>query len=145
LLAHVYGRLEPRGSADDGELIEFDQRPFAQAAHSAGLARTGWVFVPKQCNSGSGAPCRLHVVFHGCRQGASYVNDRFVRGSGYLEWAASNGIVLLFPQIEPSYQPLNGFGCWDYWGYENEDYLTKEGPQVRAVRLMVATLRGEEF
>lgn len=145
LLEHLYGRLEPRGEARTGKLIEFDQRPYARQARSVGLADRGWVFMPKQCQSRGGEPCRLHVVFHGCRQGASNVDDKFVRGSGYLEWAATNGIVVLFPQIEPSYRPLNGFGCWDFWGYENEDYLTKDGPQVRAVRLMIARLRGEAW
>ena len=62
--------------------------------------------------------CRLHVAFHGCKQGQSYVHDAFVRRAGYLAAADAGSIVVLFPQIEPSYQPLNPNGCWDWWGYE---------------------------
>jgi hypothetical protein len=51
--------------------------------------------------------------------------------------------VLLFPQVEKSLQPLNAYGCWDWWGYEGEDYATRGGRQVRAVRAMIADLLGE--
>ena len=63
-----------------------------------------------------------------------------MRDAGYLEWAASNGIVLLFPQVEPSYQPLNPNGCWDWWGYDGSDYATRDGAQVDAVWRMVSDL-----
>ena len=82
-------------------------------------------------------------MFHGCQQGASFVGDAFVRRGGYLEVAEANRIVLLFPQVETSFQPLNPNGCWDWWGYEGEDYATRGGPQVRAVRAMIADLLGE--
>jgi len=51
--------------------------------------------------------------------------------------------VVLMPQIERSFQPLNAFGCWDYWGYDGEGYATRDGAQMRALRLMVAVLMGE--
>jgi poly(3-hydroxybutyrate) depolymerase len=143
LLGHLYGELaEGRAPGAEG-LVEFDQRPYATAAGSRGLANRGWLFVPEGCRDGAAAACRLHVVFHGCKQGASFVGDAFVRRAGYLEVAEANRIVLLFPQVEPSYQPLNPYGCWDWWGYESEDYATRNGPQVRAVRAMVADLTGE--
>jgi poly(3-hydroxybutyrate) depolymerase len=82
-------------------------------------------------------------VFHGCRQGRSFVNDVFVRQAGYLETAAANGIVVLFPQLEASYQPLNPNGCWDWWGYESNWYAVKGGPQMLVVRAMVGDLLGE--
>ena len=100
------------------------------------------MYVPQACREHAAA-CRLHVVFHGCRQGASFVGDRFVRQAGYLEWATSNQIVVLFPQIEPAMQPLNPNGCWDWWGYEDSRYALREGPQMLAVRAMIADLRGE--
>jgi len=143
LLSHLYGELAAGGSAQADGLIEFDQRPYARSAGSAGLAERGWLYVPKDCRAGGTSRCRLHVVFHGCKQGASFVGDAFVRRSGYLEAAESNRIVLLFPQIEPGYQPLNPNGCWDWWGYEGDGYATHEGPQLAAVRAMVADLLGE--
>jgi hypothetical protein len=143
LLSHLYGQLAASGSPNAAELTEFDQRPYARASGSEGLAERGWLFVPQDCESGAGQSCRLHVVFHGCKQGASFVKDAFVRRAGYLEVAATNHIVLLFPQIEEGFQPLNPNGCWDWWGYEGEDYATQRGPQVAAVRAMVADLLGE--
>jgi len=143
LLGHLYGGLAEGRPARAAGLVEFDQRPYALDAGSTGLADSGWLFVPEGCEAGESAACRLHVVFHGCKQGASFVGDAFVRRAGYLEVAEANRIVLLFPQIEKSFQPLNAFGCWDWWGYEGEDYATRSGRQVRAVRAMVADLLGE--
>jgi poly(3-hydroxybutyrate) depolymerase len=143
LLTHLYGPLNPGRPAAAGELVEFDQRPYAEASGSAGLADKGLMFVPRECRSGEEATCRLHVVFHGCKQGASLVGREFVLGSGYLEAAGANRVVLLFPQIEPSYQPLNPMGCWDWWGYEGDDFAVRSAPQIKAVRRMIGDLLGE--
>jgi poly(3-hydroxybutyrate) depolymerase len=143
LLAHLYGELAPGRAARDAGLVRFDQRGYAAAAGSAGLAEGGWLYVPEGCAAAAGGACRLHVVFHGCQQGGSFVGDAFVRGAGYLEVAEANRIVLLFPQVEKSLQPLNAFGCWDWWGYEGAEYATRDGGQVRAVRAMIADLLGE--
>jgi poly(3-hydroxybutyrate) depolymerase len=143
LLAHLYGSLQPAtpGSWRRESLQEFDQRPYAQATGSRALADTGWLFLPPACASGTA--CRLHVVFHGCKQGATEIGRAFIESAGYLEVAQANDIVLLFPQIAPSYQPLNAMGCWDYWGYEGNTYAVRRGSQLAAVRMMVADLMGE--
>jgi poly(3-hydroxybutyrate) depolymerase len=143
LLEHLYGPLDDGSAARPDGLVEFDQRPYSASSGSAGLAEQGWLYVPADCKAGAAPACRLHVVFHGCKQGASFVGDQFVRRAGYLEVAESNRVVLLFPQIEPSFQPLNPNGCWDWWGYEDEDYATRNSPQISAVREMVGDLLGE--
>jgi poly(3-hydroxybutyrate) depolymerase len=143
LLEHLYGKLAEGRAAGPAGLLEFDQRPYAAASGSRGLAERGWLYIPAGCHDDTAADCRLHVVFHGCKQGASFVGDAFVRRAGYLEVAEANRIVLLFPQVEPGYQPLNPYGCWDWWGYESDSFATHDGPQVRAVRAMVADLTGE--
>ena len=144
LLGHLYGELRPPVELRASSLVEFDQRPYAAAAGSKSFAERGWLYLPAACaGEGAATRCRLHVVFHGCKQGASFVGDDFVRRSGYLPVAEANAIVLLFPQAEPSFQPLNPMGCWDWWGYEGQDYATRSGPQQRAVRAMVADLLGE--
>jgi len=143
LLGHLYGELAPGSEPLPTGLVEFDQRPYAGDAGSAGLAAKGLLYVPRACSADTEGGCRLHVVFHGCKQGRSFVGDAFVRRSGYLPVAEANRIVLLFPQIEPSFQPLNAFGCWDWWGYEDENYAARDGRQLRAVRAMVADLLGE--
>jgi poly(3-hydroxybutyrate) depolymerase len=143
LLAHLYGSLETddAAAAESGELRAFDQRPYAQASGSAGLDDRGWIYVPTNCAAaGPGQRCRLHVVFHGCRQGASFVGEDFMRRAGYLRVAQANDIVVLFPQIRPTTAPLNPLGCWDWWGYEDEHYATQRGRQIKAVRAMIADL-----
>ena len=142
LLGHLYGPLDDGGESRPDGLVAFDQRPYAKSSGSAALAERGWLYVPAACKSGAASACRLHVVFHGCKQGASFVGDQFLQRSGYLEIAETNRVVLLFPQVEPSFQPLNPNGCWDWWGYEGEAYATQAGPQVRAVRSMIADLLG---
>ncbi|HEX9207790.1 MAG TPA: hypothetical protein VF851_06105 [Steroidobacteraceae bacterium] len=144
MLEHLYGPFaRAAGTRAGGELRVIDQAPYAAATGAAGLADQGWLYVPAAC-SGKGAPgrCRLHVVFHGCKQGASYVQDTFVRRSGYLAAADAGDIVVLFPQVAPSFQPLNPNGCWDWWGYGSEAYDTRRGPQIMAIRAMVDDLLG---
>ncbi|HEX7373783.1 MAG TPA: hypothetical protein VF277_02340 [Steroidobacteraceae bacterium] len=144
LLEQLYGPLATGAEATAlAPLVEFDQRPYAAAAGSVTLADRGWLYVPTACRATKAANCRLHVVFHGCKQGASEIGDAFMRGAGYLEVAESNRIVLLFPQVKPTLTPLNPLGCWDWWGIEGADYATRDGRQIRAVRAMVGALLGE--
>jgi len=35
---------------------------------------------------------------------------------------------------------LNPKGCWDWWGYTGNDYLTKNAPQIAAIWRMVERL-----
>ena len=143
LLEHLYGALADGSEPHPDGLLKFDQRPYAASSGSASLAEQGWLYVPAACTAGAAAACHLHIVFHGCKQGASFVGEQFVQRAGYLGVAEANRVVVLFPQIEPSFQPLNPNGCWDWWGYEGQAYATQAGPQVRAVRSMIADLLGE--
>ena len=146
LLAHLLGTLKPSTSAADGEIITFDQRPFVQGtATDASLADEGFAFVPNTCRTGG---CKVHVAFHGCRQNAGEIGRRFVEGAGYNHWAASNRLVVLYPQTTnrsglafgSSKWVLNPKGCWDWWGYTGDNYATRDGVQMRAVRSMIDTL-----
>lgn len=137
LLEHLYGSLAPRGRAVDAHLVAFDQRRYAGA--DASLEPFGHAYVPASCRAGQ--PCRLHVAFHGCRQGAAFVGRAFVANAGYNAWAESNGIVVLYPQVKRSWAlPLNPQGCWDWWGYTGPDYASREAAQLAAVRRMVQAL-----
>jgi poly(3-hydroxybutyrate) depolymerase len=136
MLAFLYGPLQPAGTP--GRLATFDQRPYDP---EGSLADTGWIYVPAACAKGE--RCRLHVALHGCRQGADFVGEAFVRGAGYDRWAETNRIVVLFPQAERSLAlPFNPQGCWDWWGYEDADYATRRGTQVSALRAMVKAVAG---
>ena len=137
LLAHLYGPLAKPATATAA------LRPFDQRAYDAteGLAERGWLHVPAACARGE--RCRLHIVFHGCRQGEEFVERSFVEDAGYNRWAESNRIVVLYPQARRSILlPLNPQGCWDWWGYSGDNYVTREGPQLQAVRAMIRALSG---
>ena len=68
------------------------------------------------------------------------MHDDFVRDAGYNRWAATNAIVVLYPQATAS--AANPNRCWDFWGYTGADYRIQRGPQVRAVKGMVDRLLG---
>jgi poly(3-hydroxybutyrate) depolymerase len=139
LLARLYGPLKPKVRAHDGQLRHFDQSRYAVAAARSSLEPTGYLYVPKRCEQG--ADCRVHVAFHGCRQGSSFVGQAFVRDAGYNAWAESNDIVVLYPQVARTlFNPLNPQGCWDWWGYTGTGYATREGAQLASVRRMLDAL-----
>jgi poly(3-hydroxybutyrate) depolymerase len=146
LLAHLLGPLQGPVAPQAGEVVAFDQRPFvAGRTVDAGLADEGYAFIPAACRNGG---CRIHVAFHGCRQNAGEIGRRFVDGAGYNGWAASNRIIVLYPQTVRRYGfafgsfrwQFNPKGCWDWWGYTGADYHTRDGAQLRAVRAMIETL-----
>ena len=66
-------------------------------------------------------------------EGKSYVNengdvygDEFVKNTGYLEYAASNDLIMLFPQAYAG--TGNASGCWDYKGFTGKTtYYTNQG------------------
>jgi poly(3-hydroxybutyrate) depolymerase len=137
------GNSAPRG----GRLLRFDQNPFNSSLMHwlSGLADTGWLYVPSDCNSARpGKACRLHVALHGCQQGDNGRQDvapAFVAHAGYNEWAERNRIVVLYPQAA-SVPMLNPKSCWDWWGYTGNGYATREGVQIKALRQMIERLSG---
>jgi poly(3-hydroxybutyrate) depolymerase len=96
VLSKFYGTLNARNNAPAaGNYIEFDQRAFTG---NAGMAPTGWVYVPANCASGT--QCKVHVALHGCVQSYGNVGDKFIKNSGYTRWADTNSIIVLFPQAQ---------------------------------------------
>ena len=136
LLHHIYGTLQPRSETPSGEYFEFNQRAFGQGSIVDGLADHGVVYIPKSCREHEG--CKIHVAFHGCAQNKAQVGDAFIRSTGFARWADSNNLIVLFPQTAT--MAFNPQGCWDWWGYSSHDYLTREAPQIVAVRHMLDAL-----
>ncbi len=130
LLSHLHGPLQARGEASAGRLLAFDQRPFHAGPD---LADTGYVFIPQACESGG---CRVHVALHGCRMNGAAVGEAFARHSGLNEWAASNRLVVLYPQTGAA--ATNA--CWDWWGYADAGFAGRQGAQQRAIVAMLARL-----
>ncbi len=139
LLQHIYGRLAaPDEASLSGEILPFDQRGFLPD-RAVSMASEGYVYVPADCSTG--ARCRVHIVFHGCRQSAETLDHRFYRHAGYNAWADHNRIVVLYPQAAPSaVEPFNPKGCWDWWGYTGADFAFRQGAQPAAVRAMLQQL-----
>jgi poly(3-hydroxybutyrate) depolymerase len=139
LLGHLLGPLAPASAKASGRLLRFDQRRYANGdAHAISLDDEGLVYIPKACDA---ERCRIHVAFHGCRQNASAIGERFAREAGYNRWADTNRLIVLYPQTVARYWGVfNPRACWDWWGYTGPQYHTKEGAQVRAVKAMLDRL-----
>ena len=136
LLKALYGELQGRSS----DLSELQQIPQPDAA-DAGMLPDAFLYVPEDCRNGES--CGLHVAFHGCRQSSDYVGDAFAAGAGYNEWAERNRLIVLYPQVASSRMaPMNPMGCWDWWGYTDDKYATRDGQQIRVVRAMMDRLAG---
>jgi poly(3-hydroxybutyrate) depolymerase len=138
LLDHLYGALKPRSKSPASEFLVFDQSRFVQGLAEHGLDAAGVAYVPADCRATAG--CRVHVVFHGCEQQRSKpeIVDTFIKDSGFAEWADSNRLILLFPQVLAG--TFNPKGCWDWWGYTGTDYFTRSAPQIAAVKRMLDRL-----
>jgi poly(3-hydroxybutyrate) depolymerase len=134
ILRVIYGAVEPRGSANAADFIAFDQSAYASSG--AKLADQGVAYVPPSCRAQGG--CRVHIVFHGCKQSRNDVKDAVIRETGFADWAATNNTIVLFPQTAQS--ALNPMGCWDWWGYTGLDFLSRDAPQMKAVAGMLAAL-----
>ncbi len=139
LLQHIYGPLDPPAAAPSGQLIEFDQAAFLSNPEIHGLNDTGFVYVPEDCAAGE--TCRVHIAFHGCKQTSAQIGDQFRTTTGYRRWADSNRIILLFPEAHSTL--MNPNSCWDWWGYDDRNYATRNGRQMAAVHAMLLGLAGE--
>jgi len=144
-LTKFYGALNARNNAPAGSnYIEFDQTAFTS---NAGMAATGWVYVPAACAAGES--CKVHVALHGCVQNYATVGDKFIKNTGYTRWADTNHIVVLFPQTRvdntshatsASGSLANANGCWDWIGWYGSNFAQKTGTQAAAIKAMVDRL-----
>lgn len=138
-LSLFYGALQPKQAGQlSGQFLAIDQAEFLDdrnpVAH--GLDTHAWLYVPAACSRGE--LCKVHVAFHGCNMSYQKIGDQFVRRSGLNEWADTNNLIVLYPQIFPSLtEPVNGQGCWDWWGYDDADYAKKSGRQLLMTKRMV--------
>jgi hypothetical protein len=134
LLNALYAELADKVQAS-GELIQIPQ----PGADSAEMLEMAYLYVPASCSAGQS--CGLHIAFHGCKQSSEMVDDVFARDAGYNEWAESNRLLVLYPQVASSkVAPMNPLGCWDWWGYTDENYATQTGLQIAAVMATVGLL-----
>jgi len=143
MLQQFYGTLNARNNSPaSANYIQFDQTPYT--AGNAGMASTGWIYVPASC--ASGASCRLHVALHGCLQNYAQIGADFIQNTGYTRWADTNNIIVLFPQTQvdngthataDSGSLSNPNGCWDWIGWYGSTFAQKAGVQMKAIKAMV--------
>ena len=64
--------------------------------------------------------------------------------SGFLQYAASNDIIMVFPQV---WNTLTNFGCFDGHGAVSDSYEfdTNENAQVKFVLKIIDTLTAERY
>jgi hypothetical protein len=162
LLRHIHPGLKPPAQRLTGELVRFDQTEFFGSEARASMSPYGYAYVPRAV--AEGAPARVHVALHGCKQGYNYVDyvngrpdtrnqppygNRYFTTTGYNEIADSNDMIVLYPQAEgfDDGGTQNPDGCWDWWGYtsldpEDPDYYSRNAIQIQAIHGMLARLGG---
>ncbi len=161
ILEHIYGPLEPPVARLSGRIVRFDQREFFDGDPRASMSDFAYAYVPQAVEEG--APCRVHIALHGCKQGYNYVNyvngrpdlensvpygNRYYTTTGYNEMADANNLVILYPQAQgDDGATQNPDGCWDWWGYtskdaEHPDYYSKQAIQIQAIHRMLQRLGG---
>lgn len=144
VLQHTYGRLNgPNRAQLAGTIKSFDQSVYTKPhlPDALSMGDTGYVFVPQDCEQG--APCRVHVALHGCKQDVGDIGRKFVDEAGFNAWADVNQLIILYPQAKTSpFAPGNPQACWDWWSYvDHEDsYVTKSGAQIKAIKAMLDAL-----
>lgn len=142
ILNWLYEGLEAPIEPQENALYQFDQSLYSEGA--VGMDAKAFVYVPTDCASGE--KCRLHIAFHGCKQGRETLGEDYVQLTGYNRWAEANRIVVLYPQALSVPAPWhnqfagNPNGCWDWWGYSGKDYLSRQAPQLAAVSDMAQAL-----
>lgn len=142
MLTHIKGPLKPKVvAAEAGQLLKIEQAELSNLS-GTGMHQYGYVYVPESCTvTGSTKACSVHVSFHGCNQSIDNVNDQYAQNTGINDWAASNKMIVLYPQIaKSSLMPMNPQACWDWWGYTDENYSNKNGKQIKSVKAMVLGL-----
>jgi hypothetical protein len=162
ILEHIHGPLKPPAQRLNGRLMRFDQSEFFGHDSRASMSEFGYAYVPRSVEEG--APARVHIALHGCKQGYNYINyvngrpdtqnappygNRYVTTTGYNHMADSNDIIVLYPQAQGTDdgQTQNPDGCWDWWGYTSADprqpdYYTRDAIQIRAIHGMLERLGG---
>lgn len=143
ILEQIYTDMKPPATLLSSSILAFDQSAFIDARNTS-MSDTAYAYIPATCQAGK--QCPVHVVFHGCKQGAAVIGDKYYADTGYNYMAEANDLIMLYPQVQPSNgAPLNPEGCWDFWGYSSPsaaqpDFYSRKAPQISAVYRMIERL-----
>lgn len=131
-LLGLYGPLKAKKAVPTDSFVTLE----VESSPAAFLAKTAVAYVPQICKT---EPCSLHVSLHGCAMNQKTIGDLFIKKSGLNEWAESNRIVVLYPQVSES--DTNPHACWDWFGYTGTNYAKKQGVQQEALMTLISQLR----
>ena len=138
LLTTTVGQLNAPSTSAQGEVYPIKQHKLGGNSAKS-IAKNGYVYIPDVCLDGE--PCSLHVSFHGCKQNAKTIGMQYIEDTGLNRWADTNRMVVLYPQTKNSLAlPFNPYGCWDWWGYTDYQYATREGQQIKAIHTIIQAL-----
>jgi len=62
-----------------------------------------------------------------------------IEGTGLLEVAEDNGIIMVFPQAKTT--SFNKEACFDNFGYTGKNFANRHGKQVRIIQRMIKVFR----
>ena len=99
ILATLYEDLIPRQSdwQNTGVLTKYEHELVEGQVTEDGFSDDGgYIYYPNYCVE-SDHKCKVHIFLHGCDGGSETVGDNTVKYSGFLEYAASNNIIIAFP------------------------------------------------
>lgn len=108
-----------------------------------GFDEYGYIYYPYTCLKDN-AKCKLHFFLHGCMGTAALLGEITIRNIGLMEWAATNDIIVVFPQNKYNYGS-NLFCCWSHQDYSlpDENYFNNLGIQNAAFKRMIDRLTSE--
>lgn len=134
----------PKDIVDDSFYI-FNQTMFAVIG--SGLEeQDGFIYIPDSCEHKN---CHIHFHYIHCMKfpgiSTSKIKyDRYwhARFSGLNEFAESNNIIVVYPQIASTgINPPNPRACFDYYGFTDHRYNFPTAPQIESILKMKALLR----
>ena len=106
-----------------------------------GLGRYGYVYYPNSCKKKA---CKIHMHLHGCTEIIRGLSYYAFTSYGLVQYAASNDIIVIFPQAENSIYPFNIAPClasrYVLGEADEKAFLTKEGAQPAAMKRMLDRL-----
>lgn len=138
ILSFIYPELIPPKSTATQPVQSIDMGKLTKLSGTS-IHQEAYIYLPEACQAGES--CKLHISFHGCNQSIDDVGNTYAEQAGFNRWADVNNIVVLYPQVKKSmFMPLNPQGCWDWWGYTDENYANKKGPQIQAIFNAMQTL-----
>jgi len=79
------------------------------------------------------------MFLHGCASGMENLSDIVPRKSGWLQYAAENDMIVIFPQVKSHYN-YNSGGCWNNSYLGRTGQSTKNGIQPKTLIAMVERL-----